>query len=81
MWFKSPYNNRHPKLKGPTQVRTSKGDVSLPAGTVVQPIRRKHLPYGCWAEDLIWSETEHVACHLEPHGIILVEVSAVDFSK
>jgi len=80
-WYQSPYNNRHPKVKEATKARGKNGPIDLDRGTIVQPIRQKYLSRHCWIHDMIWSEAEHAACHTEKHGMLLVLIRDIDFSK
>ena len=80
-WYQSPYNNRYPKTKDHTTATAKDSKrVELPRGSVLQPIRRKYLPADSWINDMVWSETEHVACLTEQHGLILVLLKDVDFT-
>jgi hypothetical protein len=80
-WYQSPYNNRHPKTKIQCEAVSAKGKFTLAGGTVVQPVRLRYLPHGHWVLDLIMSEKEHLAAYIEDMGIVVVPVSAIDFSK
>ena len=81
-WYQSTNNNRHPKIKSDTYVRTRKEGVTLKAGTVVQPVRNEFISTDCWVfENDSWCKNSQVVCYTEQYGMVIVKLEDIDFSR